>query len=173
MEASRSQRHTDQVMTGFDRGSQFAVSVLGSRAGSAYGDGGRDGQSALKPSETIRALFDFVQHYREGESFIYRDRLRANLLAKQFVLEVDLDHLIAFNEDLANRIRETPAEIVPLVSATTTTWSTPADARSCSLRLLYGDVQNRSSRHCHEEVSMQQETMQNTIRLKKMEHASP
>jgi DNA replication licensing factor MCM5 len=44
-----------------------------------------------------------------------RDRLRSNLLAKQYVLEVDLDHLIAYNEELANRIRETPAEIMPLV----------------------------------------------------------
>lgn len=47
---------------------------------------------------------------------LHSDRLRANLLAKQYVLEVDLDHLIAFNEELANRIRETPGEIVPLVS---------------------------------------------------------
>lgn len=44
-----------------------------------------------------------------------RDRLRSNLLAKQYVLEVDLDHLIAYHEELANRIRETPAEIMPLV----------------------------------------------------------
>lgn len=51
---------------------------------------------------------------------ISRDRLRANLLAKQYVLEVDLDHLIAFNEELANRIRETPSEIVPLVSSVVT-----------------------------------------------------
>ena len=43
------------------------------------------------------------------------DRLRANLLSKQFVLEVDLEHLIAFNEELANRVRETPAECLPLV----------------------------------------------------------
>ena len=44
-----------------------------------------------------------------------RDRLRSNLLAKQYVLEVDLDHLIAYNEELANRMRETPADIMPLV----------------------------------------------------------
>ena len=46
-----------------------------------------------------------------------RDRLRSNLLAKQYVLEVDLDHLIAYNEELANRMRETPADIMPLVSS--------------------------------------------------------
>lgn len=45
----------------------------------------------------------------------YRDRLRSNLLAKQDVLEVDLDHLIAYNEELANRLRETPGEVMPLV----------------------------------------------------------
>lgn len=45
-----------------------------------------------------------------------RDRLRANLLAKTYCLEVDLDHLIAYNEPLYNRLRETPGEIMPLVS---------------------------------------------------------
>ncbi|CAD6584776.1 MAG: minichromosome maintenance protein 5 [Cyphobasidiales sp. Tagirdzhanova-0007] len=91
-------------MNGFDRRATFAVPVLGSRAGSStYGDGagagnGNNGAAAVRPSETIRQL----------------DRLRANLLAKQHVLEVDLDHLIAFNEELANRIRETPGEIMPL-----------------------------------------------------------
>lgn len=46
-----------------------------------------------------------------------RDRLRVNLLAKLYVLDVDLDHLIAYNEDLAHRIVDTPAEVLPLVCA--------------------------------------------------------
>ena len=45
-----------------------------------------------------------------------RDQLRSNLLAKQNVLEVDLGHLIAYNEELANRVGETPADVLPLVS---------------------------------------------------------
>ena len=137
----------------------FAVPVLGSRAGgSSIGDGGstaNGGQSGVKPSETIRQLYEFIQQFRLQEDFIYRcvagldwtglvwtssavqstllmlsrmllllrllpcricrDRLRSNLLAKQYVLEVDLDHLIAYNEELANRMRETPADIMPLV----------------------------------------------------------
>lgn len=135
---------TSDAFAGFDRGATFAVPVLGSRAGSTVnGDGrhGPNGAPTIKPSETIRQLYDFVQQFRQGESFIYRqvvsfhhlkqgkllsitfelimswcrDRLRANLLAKQYVLEIDLDHLIAFNEELSNRIRETPGEIIPLV----------------------------------------------------------
>ena len=47
---------------------------------------------------------------------IHSDRLRSNLLAKQYAIEIDLEHLIAFNEELANRVRETPAEVLPLVS---------------------------------------------------------
>jgi len=43
------------------------------------------------------------------------DRLRANLLAKQHVLEIELEHLIAFNEELANRLSDNPADALPLV----------------------------------------------------------
>lgn len=58
---------------------------------------------------------DSFQWSEECVSSWYRDRLRANLLSKQHVLEVDLEHLIAYNEELANRVRETPAEVLPLV----------------------------------------------------------
>lgn len=36
-------------------------------------------------------------------------------MAKLYVLDVDLDHLIAYNEDLAHRVVDTPAEVLPLV----------------------------------------------------------
>ena len=88
---------------------------------------------------------------------IDRDRLRSNLLAKQYVLEVDLDHLIAYNEELANRIRETPAEVMPLVRTRCVLLlqaSRAEKTRLCaawlgchlssdSSKLLYEDVQSR------------------------------
>lgn len=51
-----------------------------------------------------------------NESFLYRDRLRANLLRKEWTLEVEMGHLIGWDEELAARCRTEPGEVVPLVS---------------------------------------------------------
>jgi DNA replication licensing factor MCM5 len=44
-----------------------------------------------------------------------RDKLRANLLLKQRILEVDLRHLSLYNDELAHAIQDTPAVTIPLV----------------------------------------------------------
>ncbi|KAJ6574706.1 MCM-domain-containing protein [Mycena capillaripes] len=66
------------------------------------------------PSETEKLLLDFLLHYRLGGEFIYRDKLRANLLLKQRILEVDLRHLSLYNDELAHAIQDTPAVTLPL-----------------------------------------------------------
>ena len=43
------------------------------------------------------------------------DKLRANLLLKQYFLEVELQHVVLYNEEMAHAIQEQPAEIVPRV----------------------------------------------------------
>jgi hypothetical protein len=45
-----------------------------------------------------------------------RDALRANLLLKQYQLEVDLRHVGMFNDDLAHAIQDRPTDALPLVS---------------------------------------------------------
>ena len=49
-------------------------------------------------------------------SFPFRDQIRENVLSKQFYCDIDIAHLIAFNEHLAHRINHEPAEIIPIVS---------------------------------------------------------
>lgn len=49
------------------------------------------------------------------ESYL-RDKLRANVLLKQYFLEVDLQHVGLFNEELAHAIQEQPGEIMLLAS---------------------------------------------------------
>ena len=44
-----------------------------------------------------------------------RDKLRANLLLKQYYLEVDLQHVVLYNEEMAHAIQERPGEIMPSV----------------------------------------------------------
>ena len=46
---------------------------------------------------------------------VSRDKLRANMLLRQYYLEVHLEHLVLYNEDLAHAIQDTPGEIMPLV----------------------------------------------------------
>lgn len=65
---------------------------------------------------TITQLQTFLSEFRVNEAFVYRDRLRANLLRKEYTLEVEMSHLIGWNEDLAARCRTAPGDLVPLVS---------------------------------------------------------
>jgi DNA replicative helicase MCM subunit Mcm2 (Cdc46/Mcm family) len=44
-----------------------------------------------------------------------RDQIRENVLLKQYYCDVDVGHLISFNEELAHRLVTEPAEIIPLV----------------------------------------------------------
>jgi DNA replication licensing factor MCM5 len=44
-----------------------------------------------------------------------RDALRTNILIKQYKLEVDIAHLISFNEELAHKLANEPTEILPIV----------------------------------------------------------
>jgi DNA replication licensing factor MCM5 len=44
-----------------------------------------------------------------------RDQLRANLLLKQYLLEVDLRHISLYNDELAHAIQDRPSDILPLV----------------------------------------------------------
>ena len=44
-----------------------------------------------------------------------RDALRTNILIKLYMLDVDIAHLISFNEELAHRLSNEPAEILPIV----------------------------------------------------------
>lgn len=64
---------------------------------------------------TIASLTKFITEFRENEAFVYRDRLRSNLLAKEWTLEVELAHLIGYDEELAARCRTEPTEFIPLV----------------------------------------------------------
>ncbi|KAF5337117.1 hypothetical protein D9611_003224 [Ephemerocybe angulata] len=66
------------------------------------------------PSETEQLLYDFLQTFRIGEDFIYRDKLRANLLIKLYLLEVDLRHVSLYHDELAHAIQDRPADILPL-----------------------------------------------------------
>lgn len=95
-------------MAGFDKGRTFAAQVLG---------GTEESRAPDAPIQTENNLYDFIQRFRNDDGFIYRDRLRANLLAKQNVIEVIMEHLELWSPAIAQSFRESPGEMLPLVSA--------------------------------------------------------
>lgn len=47
-----------------------------------------------------------------------RDQLRQNAVVKQYYCDVDIAHLISYNEELAHKLTTEPADIIPLVGPT-------------------------------------------------------
>ncbi|KDN47328.1 MCM-domain-containing protein [Tilletiaria anomala UBC 951] len=101
-------------MSGFDLGQSYSTSVLPGTGASSSNGGGGNGTSYETLAQIESNLYDFLQRFRLGNDFIYRDRLRANLLAKQYMVEVQLEHVQLWNATLAQNMREKPGEILPL-----------------------------------------------------------
>lgn len=90
-------------MSGFDASTIYSASVFNQEASS-------------NSATATEALFtSFIQEFQLDRSFIYREQLRANCLVGQPRLNVDLAHLISFNEELAHKLSSEPAELIPLV----------------------------------------------------------
>ncbi len=90
-----------------DRQSVYTLSLFGEDR-SANG-----GQETNK--QVQQELVDFILEFHLDNVFIYRDQIRENVLSKQYYCDVDIAHLIAFNEHLAHRLTNEPADIIPLV----------------------------------------------------------
>ncbi|WWD16187.1 hypothetical protein CI109_100612 [Kwoniella shandongensis] len=88
-----------------EQGRVWAVGVL-------EGDTRRD-----TPSEVERLFYDFLSGFRIGGQFTYRDALRSALLLHHHTLEVRMEDMIAWNEELAQKIHEQPGEMIPLLES--------------------------------------------------------
>lgn len=87
----------------FDRNDVYAARVL-------------PGEEAPDDSnfEIIKAFRTFILEYREGTQFIYRDQLRENILVNEFLLTVQTDHLIHYNAELNQKLKDNPTDMVAL-----------------------------------------------------------
>jgi len=68
-------------------------------------------------TELQARLKEFVLAFQLDGSYIYRDQIRENVLVKQYYCDIDLAHLISYNEELAHRITSDPADTIPLFEA--------------------------------------------------------
>ncbi|KAJ1673991.1 minichromosome maintenance protein 5, partial [Spiromyces aspiralis] len=59
-------------------------------------------------------LFDFIQNFRDGNVFIYREQLKQNIALRSYSLNVNLRDLASFDDALSQSLLDKPAEILPL-----------------------------------------------------------
>ncbi|KAL8852013.1 MAG: hypothetical protein Q9221_003118 [Calogaya cf. arnoldii] len=90
-----------------DRRSVFSLSVLPPDP-----DALDDSRSQIQAQ-----LRDFILEFRLDNAFIYRDQIRENVLVKQYYCDVDIAHLISYNEELAHKLQTEPADTIPLFEA--------------------------------------------------------
>ncbi|KAH8430665.1 minichromosome maintenance protein 5 [Aspergillus melleus] len=101
-----------------DRRTPFTLSVL---AGST--DGAEESRTQIQAR-----LREFVLEFQLDNAFIYRDQLRQNVLVKQYYCDIDIAHLISYNEELAHKLTTEPADIIPLFEAA---------LQQCTQRIVY------------------------------------
>ncbi|KAK4939737.1 minichromosome maintenance protein 5 [Elasticomyces elasticus] len=68
-------------------------------------------------TELQSRLKEFVLAFQIDGTYIYRDQIRENVLVKQYYCDIDLGHLISYNEELAHRLTNDPADTIPLFEA--------------------------------------------------------
>lgn len=86
-------------------------------------DRGRVTTTSVLPGETpnettfseIQSTFRrFILEFWLDRCYIYRDQLRENILIKNYSLTVDMEHIIAYNEDIGQKVAEEPSEVLPI-----------------------------------------------------------
>ncbi|KAF3933105.1 hypothetical protein ABW20_dc0110593 [Dactylellina cionopaga] len=100
-----------------DRASVYSFPVLRSEY-----DDTQDSNSQIESQ-----FSQFILTFKLGNLFVYRDQLQENVLIKRYCLDVDVAHLISFNEELADALATEPAEKLPLFEAA---------AKECARRIL-------------------------------------
>jgi DNA replication licensing factor MCM5 len=79
-------------------------------------------------TETQARLKDFILAFQLDGAYIYRDQIRENVLIKQYYCDVDIAHLISYNEELAHKLTSDPSDIIPLFEAA---------LKQCTQRIVY------------------------------------
>ncbi|KAF2140279.1 uncharacterized protein K452DRAFT_273918 [Aplosporella prunicola CBS 121167] len=102
-----------------DRQSTYSLSLFG----------GQDNQDGEDSNSQIRQqLVNFILDFHIDNIFIYRDQIRENALIKQYYCDIDIAHLISYNEELAHKLTSNPTDIIPIFEAA---------LKVCTQRIVY------------------------------------
>ncbi|KAJ3121152.1 minichromosome maintenance protein 5 [Nowakowskiella sp. JEL0407] len=119
---------------GWDAGQVYQANVFqGENLGNEQGP----------PKAIVETNFlNFLRNFRLDNSFLYRDQLSQNLIIKQHFIEVDFSHIVSYDEELANHLKDRPAEYLPLFEnairklAAQTRLGGESDAPECQVMIL-------------------------------------
>eukprot|EP00092_Neocalanus_flemingeri_P025492 GFUD01027640.1.p1 GENE.GFUD01027640.1~~GFUD01027640.1.p1 ORF type:complete len:749 (-),score=252.70 GFUD01027640.1:1872-4058(-) len=71
-----------------------------------------DGQSNLASK---KQFLKFIKEFQEGNfAYKYRDALKRNYLRREYHLEVNIQDLAGYDEQLADKLKQSPGEMLPL-----------------------------------------------------------
>ncbi|XP_029446279.1 DNA replication licensing factor MCM5 [Rhinatrema bivittatum] len=101
-------------MSGFDDAGVYYSDSFGGEPAA------EDGQLQAKKSQLKKRFREFLRQYREGTdrtgfTFKYRDELKRHYNLGEFWIEVEMEDLASFDEDLADSLYKQPAEHLQLL----------------------------------------------------------
>jgi len=81
-----------------------------------YSDQQRDGSQlpTESPAHTRLRYKSFLREFLNGDVYVYRDMLRETIGMKTYLLEIDIDHLLEFDDVLTTDLLSRPAFHLPL-----------------------------------------------------------
>lgn len=91
---------------------------------------------SMRQAEVQDQFRNFILSFFIDGAYLYRDHLRENVLTKKYFLEVNLTHVIAFNENLGWRLRDEPSDVLPLFEAA---------AKQAAKRVAYNNEESEES----------------------------
>ncbi|PVU96856.1 hypothetical protein BB561_000921 [Smittium simulii] len=65
-------------------------------------------------SNTVQDLFDFIQNFRDGNLFLYREQLRANIAVGRYFLKVEFQDLASYDAVLSQKLLNESSEILSM-----------------------------------------------------------
>eukprot|EP00967_Tisochrysis_lutea_P103720 scaffold156800_cov28-Tisochrysis_lutea.AAC.3 len=99
-------------MSGFDQGGIFFSDQSANNGVGLSGSHSSGGE--YLPTVAALKYREFLRNFRLEDDYIYRNLLRSAIGLKQYLIEVDIDHLMMFDAKLGNELLRHPSHHLPL-----------------------------------------------------------
>ena len=88
----------------------------GDEGGIFWGEGTQEGGAGGPSSNSVNRVKyrEFIRTFRLDEEYVYREALRSAIVTRQHMMEVDIDHLMEFDEELTNDMLSKPSIHLPI-----------------------------------------------------------
>ena len=91
------------------------ASGAGDEGGIFWGDSTEQAEGGQSSATVNRVKYrEFIRTFRLDDVYVYRDALRSAIVTRQAVMEVDIDHLMEFDEELTNELLVKPSVHLPV-----------------------------------------------------------